>query len=90
MIDADSERKIAEAIADFSTGRTCLIVAHRLSTVVTADLIVVMDHGRIVDQGSHAELLARCPVYRTIAQHQLFQPPPDDRAPPVIRQEAAV
>jgi subfamily B ATP-binding cassette protein MsbA len=75
MIDADSERKIAEAIADFATGRTCLIVAHRLSTVINADLIVVMDAGRIVDQGTHAELLKRCEVYRMLAQHQLVQPP---------------
>jgi ABC-type multidrug transport system fused ATPase/permease subunit len=75
MIDADSERKIAEAIADFATGRTCLIVAHRLSTVINADLIVVMDAGRIVDQGTHAELLKRCDVYRMLAQHQLVQPP---------------
>jgi ATP-binding cassette, subfamily B, bacterial MsbA len=82
MIDADSESKIAEAIADFVSGRknaeggrassrTCLIVAHRLSTVVNADRIVVMDAGRIVDQGTHRELLGRCPVYRLIARTQL-------------------
>jgi subfamily B ATP-binding cassette protein MsbA len=71
MIDADSEAKIAEAIADFTRGRTCLIVAHRLSTVIGADRIVVMDRGRIVDEGRHAELLARCEVYRLIARRQL-------------------
>jgi ABC-type multidrug transport system fused ATPase/permease subunit len=80
MIDADSERKIGEAIADFAAGRTCLIVAHRLSTVINADLIVVMDAGRIVDQGTHAELLKRCDVYRLIAQHQLVQPPSSGEA----------
>ncbi len=71
MIDADSEARIAEAIADFAVGRTCLIVAHRLSTVLGADRIVVMDQGRVTDEGAHAELLTRCPVYRLIAERQL-------------------
>ncbi|MBM4107912.1 MAG: ABC transporter ATP-binding protein [Phycisphaerae bacterium] len=84
MIDADSEAHIAAALADFAHGRTCLIVAHRLSTVMSADRIVVLDQGRIVDQGSHAELLDRCPVYRTIAHHQLLPaaPPVSVRARP--------
>jgi len=73
MIDADSEAKIAEAVADFSAGRTCLIVAHRLSTVLGADRIVVMDEGRLIDQGSHADLLARCEAYQRIARGQLVQ-----------------
>ncbi len=73
MIDADSEAKIAEAITEFSKGRTCLIVAHRLSTVRSADSIVVMDKGRVVDQGSHDELIERCKSYQLIAKNQLFQ-----------------
>ncbi len=78
MIDADSEAKIAQAIDEFvqesqSGRRTCLIVAHRLSTVMHADRIVVMDHGAIVDSGTHKELLARCHVYRMIAEHQLVK-----------------
>lgn len=77
MIDAESEARIAEAIAEFvgtgqaRQGRTCLIVAHRLSTVVSADLIVVMNEGRIVDQGTHRELLTRCAIYQSLVRNQL-------------------
>jgi subfamily B ATP-binding cassette protein MsbA len=70
MVDADSEAQIAAAIADFAKGRTCLIVAHRLSTVLNCDSIVVMNAGQVVDQGTHDELLGRCEVYRSLAQHQ--------------------
>lgn len=71
MVDADSEAAINEAIGKFGRERTCLIVAHRLSTVLGADLIVVMDQGKIVDSGNHAELLERCATYRLIAQRQM-------------------
>lgn len=71
MIDTESERLISDAIRDFSRGRTVLVIAHRLSTVIDSDRIVVLDEGRIVDQGTHAELLDRCPLYRQLAQHQL-------------------
>ncbi|KAA0215048.1 MAG: ABC transporter ATP-binding protein [Leptolyngbya sp. PLA3] len=70
MIDAESESAISQALAGFSCGRTCLIVAHRLSTVVSAARIVVMDAGRIVDQGTHAELMSRCGLYQQLVQHQ--------------------
>ncbi|MCB9838019.1 MAG: ABC transporter ATP-binding protein [Phycisphaeraceae bacterium] len=72
MIDAESEARIGEAIAEFSKGRTCLIVAHRLSTVLGADRIVVMESGRVVSTGRHEELLETCPVYRSIAGGQLI------------------
>jgi ABC-type multidrug transport system fused ATPase/permease subunit len=71
MIDAESEHLIGEAISDFTKGRTCLIVAHRLSTVVQADRIVVMDQGKVVDIGRHGELLTRCSVYQRLVRTQL-------------------
>ena len=52
--------------------RTLLVVAHRLSTVVDADQIVVLDAGRVVAAGTHAELLDASPLYRELAEHQLL------------------
>jgi len=63
QIDSDSERRIHEAMEDFSHGRTTLLIAHRFATVMSADRIVVMDAGSIVDVGSHSELLSRCRLY---------------------------
>jgi ABC-type multidrug transport system fused ATPase/permease subunit len=71
QIDADSEAKINRAMETFRTGRTTFIIAHRLSTVVDCDVIVVMDAGQIVDRGTHAELLERCEIYRTLTHTQL-------------------
>ena len=71
MVDAESEAQIAQTLAEFSKGRTCLVVAHRLSTVLSCDRIVVMDAGRVVDQGRHAELMGRCGLYRQLAGAQL-------------------
>ncbi len=71
QIDADSEAKINQAIRNLHRGRTIFIIAHRLSTVVDADMIVVMAEGKVVDQGRHAELLQRCSTYQVMIQTQL-------------------
>jgi len=71
MIDSESEAQIAAAIAELGGKRTCLIVAHRLTTVLNADRIVVMNAGRVVDEGRHDELLDRCALYRDLTRHQL-------------------
>jgi len=71
QVDADSERRITQAMAEFVRGRTTLLIAHRFSTVLAADRIVVLDAGRILDVGAHADLLERCPLYRQLYQTQL-------------------
>ena len=71
QIDADSEAKINRALNSFRAGRTTFIIAHRLSTVIDCDMIVVMDAGKIVGRGTHAQLLERCGVYRTLTHTQL-------------------
>jgi ATP-binding cassette, subfamily B, bacterial MsbA len=65
-LDSESERLVQEAIERLMEGRTALVIAHRLSTVRSADRILVLDRGRIVEQGSHAELLARGGEYRRL------------------------
>jgi ATP-binding cassette subfamily B protein len=70
-VDATTEAAIKSGLREAMAGRTTFIIAHRLSTVSLADEIVVMDGGRIVDRGSHEELLAGCSFYREIAEHGL-------------------
>jgi ABC-type multidrug transport system fused ATPase/permease subunit len=70
-VDARTESEIKSGLREAMEGRTTFIVAHRLSTISLADEIVVLDHGRIVDRGSHEELLERCRLYGEIAEKGL-------------------
>jgi ATP-binding cassette subfamily B protein len=67
-VDAKTEASIKRGLREVMEGRTTFVVAHRLSTISLADEIVVMEAGRIVDRGQHAELLERCPLYAEIAE----------------------
>ena len=68
--DAHSEREIQQALARLAAGRTVMVIAHRLSTVVDADQILVMDHGRLVERGTHTELLAQGGLYSEMWEAQ--------------------
>jgi ATP-binding cassette subfamily B protein len=69
-LDAESERMVQAALESAMRGRTTLVIAHRLATVQKADHIVVLDHGRLVEQGTHAELVAQGGVYAGLAALQ--------------------
>ena len=73
-LDTESERHIQAALDELVKNRTTLVIAHRLSTIEKADLIVVMDQGSIVEQGSHAELLAKQGTYAQLYQIQFNEP----------------
>ncbi len=70
-VDATTEAAIKSGLGEAMAGRTTFIIAHRLSTVSLADEIVVIDGGRVVDRGTHEELMAGCGFYREIAEHGL-------------------
>ena len=66
QIDSESEAEIGRTMQAFGKDRTVLVVAHRPATILAADEVVVMDQGRIIDQGTNAELQSRCSLYRAL------------------------
>lgn len=71
-LDGVNERMMREAIDAVAAGRTLIVIAHRLSTVVDSDRIVVLDEGRVIGEGTHQQLVEAVPLYRELAEHQLL------------------
>ena len=72
QVDADSESKIHKALGEIMKDRTCFVIAHRFSTVISADSIVVMNNGQIVAQGTHEKLVKDCVLYKSLYETQLI------------------
>ncbi|MBR0394569.1 MAG: ABC transporter ATP-binding protein, partial [Alistipes sp.] len=69
-LDTESEKLVQEALTSLLKGRTSVVIAHRLSTIHNADKILVIDAGRIAEQGTHEELLARGGIYAKLIEMQ--------------------
>jgi len=81
-LDTESERHVQRALSHLMKGRTTLVIAHRLSTVVDADIIYVLEQGKVVEQGSHRDLLAQNGAYARLSSQQfLSDSPATDEAP---------
>jgi subfamily B ATP-binding cassette protein MsbA len=89
-LDTESERLVQEAVGRLMGGRTVLVIAHRLSTVRHADIILVMSGGRVVERGDHASLFASGGLYRRLYELQHSSPNGSEAAPDPARREHAV
>jgi ABC-type multidrug transport system fused ATPase/permease subunit len=79
QVDADSEVKIHKAMEELVKDRTCFVIAHRFSTVISADKIVVLNKGQIEAEGSHSELVKSCRIYQNLYETQLSVPDSDQQ-----------
>ena len=70
-LDADSEEKVQNAIMNLTKNKTTLVIAHRLSTIIKANKIIVVNHGKIVDIGTHNDLLKNSNIYKNLYSKQL-------------------
>jgi ATP-binding cassette subfamily B protein len=69
-VDSETEGLVQEALGDLLTGRTCIVVAHRLSTVLDADRILVLHRGQLVEEGTHEQLVRRGGIYARLVEIQ--------------------
>jgi ABC-type multidrug transport system fused ATPase/permease subunit len=74
-VDAITEARLDETLSQVTKGKTALVIAHRLATIRRADLILVIEAGRVVEQGTHDELMAASTRYRTLYETQYRRPP---------------
>jgi ATP-binding cassette, subfamily B, bacterial MsbA len=89
-LDSESEKQIQKALEKLTSGRTVIAIAHRLSTVLSADQIVVIDSGRIKEIGTHAELLEKSGYYRRLYDHQFNRLQEESPAEPSVLVEELV
>ena len=70
-LDAESEEKVQNAVLNLTKNKTTLVIAHRLSTIIRADKIIVLNQGKIVDVGTHDDLLKKSVIYKNLYSKQL-------------------